>query len=96
MGKKLSPAELELYERVDEVLHYVWDPIGVSGSPDARDECQAYLPHVFALLKKGASAARIGEYLDSVTASHIGLEPDRAATTRAVEAFLAWKRKCAN
>jgi hypothetical protein len=38
MGRKLSPEQNELYKRVDEVLHYVWDSIGVAGEPHARDE----------------------------------------------------------
>lgn len=49
MGKQLSPFERELYQRVDEVLHYVWDPIGVSDAPEARDEYFSYLPIVFGM-----------------------------------------------
>ncbi len=40
MGRKLTDTELELYRRVDEVLYYVWDPIGVASSPAAH----GYLP----------------------------------------------------
>ena len=50
MGQKLPPDQMELYRRVDEVLHYLWDPIGVAGAPEARDEYYSYLPHVFSLL----------------------------------------------
>ncbi len=53
MGEKLNPQDLALYRAVDEVLHYIWDPIGVSGSPEARDEYQGYLPHVFGLVREG-------------------------------------------
>jgi hypothetical protein len=28
----------DLYRMVDEILHYVWDPIGVAGEARARDE----------------------------------------------------------
>jgi hypothetical protein len=27
--------EAELYQRLDEIIHYLWDPIGVSGVPEA-------------------------------------------------------------
>ena len=47
MGTKLEPHDEELYRRVDEVLHYIWDPIGVAGAPMARDEYYAYLPQIF-------------------------------------------------
>jgi len=32
----------ELEQRVDEVLFYVWDPIGVSDTPAARGEYSSY------------------------------------------------------
>jgi hypothetical protein len=52
MGKKLSPKDKERYKRTDEVLHYIWDPIGIAGAPEARYEYHSYLPHVFSLLKQ--------------------------------------------
>ena len=36
----------ELHRRTDEVLHYIWDPIGVSGVPTARDEYSGYVPRL--------------------------------------------------
>ena len=32
----------ELQQRIDEVLFYVWDPIGVSDTPAARAEYSSY------------------------------------------------------
>jgi hypothetical protein len=32
----------ELEQRIDEVLYYVWDPIGVSEIPAAREEYSSY------------------------------------------------------
>jgi hypothetical protein len=29
--------ETELRRRIDEVLHYIWDPIDVRGEPHARE-----------------------------------------------------------
>jgi|GEM_PF-7106682 len=29
--------DAELHQRIDEILHYLWDPIGVAHVPDARD-----------------------------------------------------------
>ena len=42
MGRGISSLDEELYRRVDEVLHYLWDPIGVAGIPEARDEYYGY------------------------------------------------------
>jgi hypothetical protein len=58
LGEKLPPQELELYKRCDEVLHYLWDPIGVAGAPGARDEYRSYLPNVFALVQAMGLRAR--------------------------------------
>lgn len=52
--RHLSKNKNELYSRIDEVLHYVWDPIGISGVPEARDEYHSYLPVVFGKVKRGA------------------------------------------
>ena len=34
---KLSRKKNELLKRIDEIMHYIWDPIGVFGVPSARD-----------------------------------------------------------
>lgn len=82
MGQKLSAHDLALYRAVDEVLHYVWDPIGVSGTPQARDEYHGYLPAVFGMLRDGADEAKVTAYLTSITTERMGLsarpEHDRA------------------
>ena len=66
MGEKLSPEQTELYRATDEVLHYIWDPIGVSGSPYARDEYWGYLPKVFKMLVNDDPDEKIIEYLLSI------------------------------
>ncbi|WP_176046558.1 hypothetical protein [Burkholderia sp. BCC1644] len=91
MGQKLSDSELELYRRVDEVLHYVWDPIGVATSPAARDEYQGYLPRVFAMLREEMDAAHLATYLDSVATESMGLNANPEHSKRVAELLLNWK-----
>lgn len=43
----------EVAHRIGEILHYLWDPIGVRGIPEARDEYDSYVAHVGALLERG-------------------------------------------
>ncbi len=78
MGQQLSPEHEELYRRIDEVLHYLWDPIGVSSHPEARSEYHFYLPHVFSLLTSGAKAREISDYLASVSTERMGF-PDTSS-----------------
>ncbi len=73
MGHRDSLENTELYRRTDEVLHYVWDPIGISGDADARDEYYSYLPRVFSMLKDGCSKNTIFQYLREIEQNHMGL-----------------------
>ncbi|MBN3788153.1 hypothetical protein G3N94_14765 [Burkholderia sp. Ac-20353] len=91
MGRKLTEAELELYRRVDEVLYYVWDPIGVALSPAARDEYQGYLPKVFVMLREGAGSSPIAAYLDEVATEMMDLEARPEHSRRIAELLLDWK-----
>jgi len=91
MGKKLDPADLELYQRTDEVLHYVWDPIGVASSPMARDEYHGYLPQVFGLLKDEASAEEVARYLESIATERMGFNANLQQAREVAELLLEWK-----
>jgi hypothetical protein len=83
MGKKLSPDQLALYKRIDEVLHYIWDPIGVSTmSPIPRDEYQSYLPQVFRRVLEEAGEESIVAYLSSVERDQMGMNDQDFEQTR--------------
>jgi hypothetical protein len=68
-----SRAERDLYQRVGEILHYLWDPIGVSSFPEARDEYDCYVPHVFSMLQQRLGRIEISDYLISIEQSQMGL-----------------------
>lgn len=91
MGQKSASPELELYSRVDEVLYYAWDPIGVSWCPAARDEYQAYLPKVLALLREDVGAPLVAAYLDEVATTRMGLEARPEHSMRVAQLLLEWK-----
>ncbi|MCU7805091.1 MAG: hypothetical protein KZQ92_23045 [Candidatus Thiodiazotropha sp. (ex Lucinoma borealis)] len=73
MGKKLPPQQMELYKRIDEILFYKWDPIGISDGGWARDEYQSYLPRVFSMALEYEKPEPIAEYLGVVTTESMGL-----------------------
>jgi len=91
MGKRLDEQELTLYRAVDEVLHYLWDPIGVSNYPEARDEYHAYLPRVFAILNSNADEDELVEYLRRVTTEQMGLTPNGEHDRTIARILLEWK-----
>ena len=91
MGRKLTPFEKELYQRTDEVMHYVWDPIGVAGIPQARDEYDSYLPSVFAMLIEKKTESEIASFLTTIEQERIGLTPNLEAASRVASILEDWR-----
>jgi hypothetical protein len=91
MGKKLGPKDEELYRRVDEVIHYIWDPIGVSREPQARGEYYSYLPSIFQLVKDEASADTITRHLIDILVNRMGLGGTIVDVMEVVSVLQDWK-----
>ena len=83
MSHKLSPEQQELYDRVDEVLHYLWDPIGISSDPHARDEYQSYVPVVFSHLLHHYPTQQIIDMLIRTESETMGLNITEASRKNA-------------
>lgn len=98
MGKKLPPKQLKLYTKIDEILFYQWDPIGISvGISDdgwSRNEYRMYLPKVFELALKDDSPKPIAEYLTWVSTERMGLKPVVSHDMRIAELILDIKEQC--
>jgi hypothetical protein len=92
MSRNLTDAESQLYSRCDEVLHYIWDPIGVAGSPFARDEYESYVPSVFSLLHRGADAKTIAEHLTKMATESMGLRAACDQDRKVAEILLEWRQ----
>lgn len=88
---QLSPPDLALYRAVDEVLHYLWDPIGVASVPEARDEYHGYLPHVFGMLKNGSNEDDLTKYLGGIATNRMGLAPRPDHDRTIARHLLDWK-----
>lgn len=73
MGRKLPPDQLEIYNRLDEILWKDWDPIGVYGMKEARDEYYRYLPEVFHMVLQRAPSSKIAQYLHGIATERMGL-----------------------
>ncbi len=91
MGQKLPPEQLKLYKRIDEILFYKWDPIGISDANWARNEYQSYLPQVFQLALNNDSPEPIAEYLNKIVVEHIGLSANIEHDTKIAKLILAIK-----
>ena len=85
--------ETPLERGIDEILHYLWDPIGVRAHPQARDEYADYVPRIVAELSFGTDAARIATLLASISADEmqVGSTPDSDLTAaRCIVRLHSW------
>jgi len=66
----------QLATRVDEVLCYIWDPIGVSseGTPETRDEYSSYVPEICSAVSRGETKEQIANRLEYIERVTMGLE----------------------
>ena len=96
MGYKSSPEEIELYKRVDEVLHYLWDSIGIAGEPRVRDEYYSYLPKVYALVLEAKDNEDVGDivdYLQDIAHNWMALTTKREKAEEIARILMKWKDK---
>lgn len=60
-------------DQINLILLEVWDPIGVKGDLESREEYTGYAPVVMRLLMEGASEEVICTHLADVETKHMGL-----------------------
>lgn len=82
----------ELKRRVDEVLYYVWDPIGVSDEPFARAEYESYVPAIVTLVERTDEVGLLAEHLESIMSDHMECLPDKAKCVYSAEILLQHKK----
>lgn len=90
MSRVLSVYEEDVFRYCNEVLHYVWDPIGVAGSPHARDEYDSYVPGVVSLLFADENATSIAKHLSQITTDSMGLGANRERDMKTAELLIEW------
>lgn len=93
MGNKLPPDQLAFYKRTDEILYYVWDPIGISDLPRCRDEYQNYLPQIFKLSMENDDPIPIAEYLNLIQVDRMGIAPNTSHDLKIAQLLLDVKEE---
>lgn len=63
--------------RIDEILYFIWDPIGVNDVPDARAEYLSYVPQFHSLLSNNATKEDIVSLLLRIERDDIGLPTNK-------------------
>jgi hypothetical protein len=62
-----------LLQKVDEILFYEWDPIGVKGHLQARDEYGNYAGGICRMLQQGADEYKLARHLSALARDLMGL-----------------------
>lgn len=91
MSNAAEQFETELLQRVDEVLYYHWDPLGVSREPVTRQEYAAFVPEVFAALLDDADEQRVMELLLLLESDFLGVGPRPSQARRVAEMLIEWR-----
>lgn len=91
MSSPSDKFDQELYQRVDEVLFYLWDPAGVARDPIAREHYSAFAPDVFAALLDDADEQRVMEVLLLFETEFLGLSPRPSHARRVAELLVDWR-----
>jgi hypothetical protein len=81
-----------VYSTIDEVVHYLWDPIGLRDVPQARDEYYSYLPEIYARVKVGRIEDLL-EYMRWVVIERMGMTFNEQKARSAAETMLSWKAR---
>jgi hypothetical protein len=82
----------ELSKRVDEVLFYVWDPIGVQPEPNARGEYWGYVGEIRKLVAENDHIAPISSHLAAIAKNKMGLSPNRKHCDEVAELLIEHKK----
>lgn len=88
MNKDIYQQALKL--RIDEVLHYVWDPIGISNEPLARNEYSSYTDLVLQAVLEHKTADEIAAILDTICAEHLGIDTNEGHSSEVAALIIAW------
>ncbi len=74
--------------QIRHVLLEVWDPIGVKDEPNAQDESDSYIGHLYELLTGNVTDAELSKYLYWVAHDRMGFEEAKASDMQTTVAAL--------
>lgn len=80
----------ELNQRIDEVLYYIWDPIGVSDEPCARAEYSSYTMTILKYVIN-EDLNQIANQLSKIETDSMGLTTDKERNLEIAQRLLDYK-----
>ncbi len=87
----MTQIEQELTKRTNEILYYVWDPIGVSDlGPAARDEYDSYVPILVKAILTGATQDDIEKILYKIETESMEIRSPAEKRKITAEHLIGW------
>tara|TARA_R110002033_G_scaffold80813_1_gene131808 strand:- start:2111 stop:2401 length:291 start_codon:yes stop_codon:yes gene_type:complete len=80
----------ELNQRIDEVLYYEWDPIGVSDEPCARGEYSSYTMTILKYVLD-EDLNKIANQLSKIETDSMGLGSNKERNLKVAQRLLDYK-----
>ncbi|MEY8848565.1 hypothetical protein AB9K26_07105 [Psychroserpens sp. XS_ASV72] len=80
----------ELAQRIDEVLYYLWDPIGVSDIPGARGEYSSYVKTILKYTIE-EDVHKISSQLGKIETTAMGLLLNKTKNIEVAERLVEYK-----
>ena len=90
---RFKPDELE--RRVDEVLFYKWDPIGINHYVTTRAEYRSYVSTILQAVNSGDLVKLVGR-LEELEKNSMGLEVEESNAKEIAELLLSHKEAIEN
>ncbi len=78
----------EYQTTIRKILLKEWDPIGVADIPEAQDEYDSYVPHIYSQLIHHKSEEEVFNNLWQIETDHMDLCGDRQRTEKIVKRFM--------
>jgi len=76
--ERRDPRVAKIWTAIAKVLMNEWDPIGVRGVDEAKDEYDGYVGGAFRLLEAGAGEEELANHLHTIETNRMGISRDRA------------------
>lgn len=85
-----------LKQRVDEILFYVWDPLGFAPKTEHRTEYETYVPGILSMVEKDADAKALAKRLKEIVRTQMGRTGFAESSDKAGEMLVAWRDQFAD
>jgi hypothetical protein len=87
MSKHLDRSR-EYQNAIREILLREWDPIGISYIPQAQDEYDSYIPHIYSQIIHNESEQALYDNLRDIEVVRMGLYGDPEQTHKALKSLM--------